>query len=177
MRIRVRFAPSADGIVPPSPGFSRRSRSRRRVLDWRSTHPEMRQWPVPGRPRCERTHAAPIFELVLERRFDESRDPRLAVGRLPPTAGCDVPHRADALLRHAVAPQPHGGSLDIEHASNLEDGFAMARHQGDPAPQGDLLGSGSGGDPLLEPLNLRRLEVQRRRSVGHAAMLAPERGG
>lgn len=45
-------------------------------------------------------------------------------------------------------------------------------HQGDSAPQGNSLGSGSGGYPLFEALNLRGLKGQRRRGVRHADKLA-----
>ena len=57
-------------------------------------------------------------------------------------------------------------------ARNLGDGFSAAGQQDDSTPQGNLLGSGAGGGPLLEPLNLRSREVRRRLSLGHAAMLA-----
>ena len=49
---------------------------------------------------------------------------------------------------------------------------AIAGHQCDSAPQGNLLGSGSGGEPLFEALNLRWLKGQRRRGVRHAVKFA-----
>ena len=64
--------------------------------------------------------------FVLEGRFDQARNPRLSIRRFPSTARYDIPHRTDALLGNSVAPQPDGGSLNIEPASNLGDGFSAA---------------------------------------------------
>jgi hypothetical protein len=64
------------------------------------------------------------FGFVLEGRFDQARNPRLSIRRFASTAGCDIPHRTDTLLGNSVAPQPDGGSLNIESASNLGDGFS-----------------------------------------------------
>ena len=114
--------------------------------------------------------------LVLEGRFDESSNPRLSVSRLPSTAGCDVPHRSNALPCHAVAPQPHGGALDIQILGDAKDRFATAGAQGDSASQGNLLRSGTGGSPLFEAPNLRGFKDQDRRDVGHSAKLDSPHG-
>ena len=100
--------------------------------------------------------------LIVVGRIYPAGNIRFIVQRFPTSTGCDVPYRINALLADPVSPQSNGGSLHTKNAIELNCGFSMVGLKDDSASQDDLLGCGSSGGQLFEPMDSGRFEFWQR---------------